>query len=75
MVAGNSAIIPHSFFDPVRPMPSAIAAEMGETAFGTLHFQALFGIAIVLFAITFVSNILTEVVRTRIVRKTGGGGG
>ena len=73
MVAGNSAIIPHSIFDPVRPMPSAVAAEMGETAFGTLHFQALFGIAIVLFAITFVSNILTEIVRSRIVRKSGGG--
>lgn len=60
MVAGGSAIIPNSIFDPVRPMTSAIAAEMGETIMGSSHFHALFGIAIILFMITFVSNLITE---------------
>jgi len=69
MVAGNSSKIPRSLLDSVRPMSSTIAAEMGETAFGTLHFHALFGIAIVLFVITFVLNIITEFVRHRFIIK------
>lgn len=62
MVAGGSARIPHSIFESVRPMPSTIAAEMGETVMGDAHYFALFGIAIVLFIITFVSNTVTELV-------------
>lgn len=68
MVAGNSAIIPRSVLQPVRPMTSAIAAEMGETVIGSLHFKALFGIAVILFIITFFSNIITEWVRGSIKR-------
>ncbi len=63
MVAGGAAQIPDSLFDPVRPMPATIAAEMGETAIGTPHFHALYGIAIVLFIITFVSILLIEILR------------
>lgn len=63
MVAGNSAIIPTSIFDSVRPMTSTIAAEMGETPVGSLHYNALFGIGIVLFIITFLLNIFTEFIR------------
>lgn len=62
MVAGGSARIPHSIFESVRPLPSTIAAEMGETVMGDTHYYALFAIAIVLFVITFVSNIITELV-------------
>jgi len=65
MVAGNSALISTSIFQPVRPMPSAIASEMAETAFQSSHFQALFGIAIVLFIMTFITNIITEFVKSR----------
>lgn len=68
MVAGNSAVIPTSIFRPVRPMPSTIAAEMGETIMNSLHFKALFGIALVLFMITFISNIITQAVRGSIKR-------
>lgn len=69
MVAGGSAIIPKSIFQPVRPMTSAIAAEMGETVVGDNHYRALFGIAIVLFLIIFASNLLTETVKRKIKRK------
>jgi len=62
MVAGGAAVIPHTLFQPVRPMTSTIAAEMGESAVGSLHFQSLFGIAIILFIITFFSNLLTEMI-------------
>jgi len=60
MVAGGAAQIPKNIFQPVRPMPATIAAEMGETVIGSPHFHALFGIAIVLFLITFVSILITE---------------
>ncbi|MFO7896611.1 MAG: phosphate ABC transporter permease subunit PstC [Candidatus Cloacimonadales bacterium] len=60
MIAGGAAQLPTSAFDPVRPMTSSIATEMAETPMGTPHFHALFGIAIVLFVITFGLNIITE---------------
>lgn len=61
MVAGGAARIPNSIFDPVRPMPASIAAEMGETSFGLeMHYFALFAIAMVLFLITFLFNLLAD---------------
>lgn len=62
MVAGGSARIPDSIFSSSRPMTSAIAAEMGETVVGDLHYSSLFAIAIVLFLLTFITNIITELV-------------
>lgn len=58
MVAGGAAIIPESIFDPVRPMPANIAAEMGNTPFRSEHYHALFAIGLVLFAFTFVFNMI-----------------
>ena len=60
MVAGGSAQIPNSIFSSVRLMPSTIAAEMGETAFGSNHYFSLYAISIVLFIIIFVSVILVD---------------
>ena len=71
MVAGGSAIIPKSFFDPVRPMTAAIAAEMGETSIGSDHFYALFAIALILFLITFIFNIIAEIVSRKYRLKLG----
>jgi phosphate transport system permease protein len=65
MVAGGAAVIPRSFFDPVRPMTSAIAAEMGEAPMGSDHYHALFAIALVLFLFTFVFNIIAELISRR----------
>lgn len=62
MVAGGAAKIPGSIFDSARPMTSTIAAEMGETVMGDLHYRSLFALAILLFLITFISNLVTEVV-------------
>ncbi len=58
MVAGGAAIIPESIFDPVRPMPANIAAEMGNTPFRSDHYHALFAIGLVLFVFTFVFNMI-----------------
>ncbi len=69
MIAGNSAVIPTSIFNSVRPMTSTIAAEMGETPVGSLHYNALFGIGMVLFIITFGLNFIAEFVREGIRKK------
>jgi len=59
MVAGGSALIPTSFFAPIRPLTSNIAAEMAEAPVGGDHYHALFAIGIILFVITFVFNVLS----------------
>ncbi|MDD5073224.1 MAG: phosphate ABC transporter permease subunit PstC [Candidatus Omnitrophica bacterium] len=74
MVAGGAAVIPHSFFEPVRPMTSAIAAEMGEAPMGSAHYHSLFAIALVLFLITFVFNIIAELISRKFRIKLGLGG-
>jgi len=60
MVSGGAAIMPKSIFDPVRPMTSTIAAEMGESAVGSQHYHALFAIGLILFLITLIFNIIAE---------------
>lgn len=71
MVAGGAAVIPKSFFDPVRPMTAAIAAEMGEAPMGSDHFHALFAIALILFLITFIFNVIAEAISRRYRIKLG----
>ncbi|RJX28775.1 MAG: phosphate ABC transporter permease subunit PstC [Desulfarculus sp.] len=58
MVAGGAAQIPGSIFDSVRPLPASIAAEMGETPFGSEHYHALFAIGMVLFLMTLAFNLV-----------------
>ena len=65
MVAGGAAMIPGSIFDPVRPLPASIAAEMAETPFGSPHYHALFAIGIVLFIFTLLFTLLAD----RLARK------
>lgn len=65
MVAGGAAVIPHWIFDPVRPMPSAIAAEMAEAAHGSLHYHALFGVGAILFLITLILSIISDFISKR----------
>ncbi|MFW5488692.1 MAG: phosphate ABC transporter permease subunit PstC [Desulfovibrio sp.] len=60
MVAGGAALIPTSIFDPVRPMPASIAAEMAEAPFRSDHYHALFAIGIVLFLFTLLFNIVAD---------------
>jgi len=60
MVAGGAAVIPHWIFDPSRPMPSAIAAEMGEAPYRSLHYHALFGVGAILFIITFILSLVSD---------------
>ncbi|NQV36443.1 MAG: phosphate ABC transporter permease subunit PstC [Candidatus Marinimicrobia bacterium] len=60
MVTGNTAKLTLSPFDSVRTMTATIAAEMGEVAFGSSHYAALFWVGIVLMLITFGLNVLAQ---------------
>lgn len=60
MVAGGAAVIPYGIFDPARPMPAAIAAEMAEAPYQSLHYHALFGVGALLFLITFLLSLLSD---------------
>jgi len=71
MVAGGAAVVPKSLFDPVRPMTSTIAAEMGEAVVGSLHFSALFAIGLFLFVITLGINVMAEIISRRFRLKLG----
>lgn len=65
MVTGNAAVIPTSFFEPVRTIPATIAAELGEAPAGGAHYEALFMLGVVLFVITLLLNIAVESISTR----------
>jgi phosphate transport system permease protein len=71
MVTGNAPAMslgPGMLLQPVRTMTATIAAEMGEVAQGSVHYQVLFAIGLVLFLITFAVNSVAGWV----VRRTGG---
>ena len=61
MITGNAARIPQSIFQPVRTLTATIAAEMGEAVQGSDHYFALFAIGIVLFLMTFVINLISDI--------------
>ncbi|MCX5777433.1 MAG: phosphate ABC transporter permease subunit PstC [Candidatus Firestonebacteria bacterium] len=66
MITGNAAAIPESIFDPVRTMTATIAAEMGETVKGSMHYKGLFAIGLVLFVITFIINFIADTFLNRV---------
>jgi phosphate transport system permease protein len=62
MACGNSQAMPHSFLDSVRTMTATIAIELGETAYGSPHYHSLFVIGFVLFLMTFVVNLVSDII-------------
>jgi phosphate transport system permease protein len=62
MATGHSVRIPTGALDPVRTLTATIAAELGETAVGSDHYQVLFIIGILLFSITFVVNLSADLI-------------
>lgn len=62
MATGHAINFPTSVFDSVRALTATIAAELGETAVGSPHYKALFTIGVSLFVITFVINLVADLV-------------
>lgn len=63
MVTGNAAVIPTKFTEPVRTIPATIAAELGEASIGGMQYQALFLLGAILFVITLLMSIWSEIIR------------
>lgn len=69
MASGNAANITSDIFTSVRTMTATIAAEMGEVSQGSDHYFALFFIGIVLFTITFILNLIAEIIINKMRKK------
>ena len=62
MATGCALAMPKSFLDSVQTMTSTIAIELGEVPYDTTHYYALFAIGLVLFIITFMINMISDMV-------------
>lgn len=61
----HAAHLTTSPFDSVRALTSTIAAELGGTVHGSGGYQALFTLALLLFLVTFIVNLLADVLVRR----------
>ena len=64
MASGHRLMAPDSVFDSAATITATIAAELGEAAVGSDHYQVLFVLGGLLFVVTMVINLLAD----RIVR-------
>jgi phosphate transport system permease protein len=65
MATGNAPAFPKGFFSSIRTMTATIAIELGEVPYFTTHYYALFAIGLVLFIITFIVNLISDIVLHR----------
>jgi len=68
MATGHAVQIPHGLLDSVRTLTANIAAELGEAPVHSEHYRVLFLTGVLLFIITFVINLLADLV-VRGIRK------
>jgi len=64
LVIGNVVKLP-SFLEPGIVLTSVILLEMGEAVIGSLHYNALFCLAIILFIIVFILSILSNYILSK----------
>lgn len=62
MATGHAVHIPTSPLDSVRTLTATIAAELGEAAKGSDHYQVLFVIGMLLFGMTFIINLSADLI-------------
>lgn len=72
MASGNASILSASAFDSTRTMTATVAAELAETVFGGPHYRVLFLIGLLLFVITFLSNLVGAITIERLKARLGG---
>ena len=70
MVTGNAAVMPNSIFNSVRTIPATIAAELGEAPADGAHYKALFLLGCIVFVITMVISIISEMISKKKNYKT-----
>ena len=62
MATGNARAFPKGFLSSIRTMTADIAIELGEVPYFTTHYYALFAIGLVLFIMTFVINLASDII-------------
>ena len=72
MASGNASIVSWSLFDSTRTMTATIAAELAETVVDGHHYRILFLVGALLFIVTFVSNLVADVVIHRLKSRLEG---
>jgi phosphate transport system permease protein len=72
MATGHSVQVPHSLLDPVRTLTATIAAELGETVEGGLHYRVLFLIGSLLMLMTLAVNLTADLIVKGIKGKQSG---
>jgi len=66
MASGNAGVMSWSLLDSARTITATIAAELGEAVQGSPHYRVLFMIGVLLFVVTFLSNLAGELVMQRL---------
>jgi phosphate transport system permease protein len=68
----SASVMSWSIFDSARSITTTIAAEMAEAVAGGHHYRILFMLGAILFAVTFVANLIGDVVIHRLKHKLEG---
>lgn len=66
IASGNASILSGNFLDPCRTLTATIAAELGEPVVGSHHYRMLFMLGTLLFVVTFLTNLVGDVVMNRL---------
>ena len=69
MASGNAAELTFNLLHSVRTITATIAGELGEVAFGSPHYYSLFFIGTFLLIITFIINLISELIIARMRKK------
>jgi len=72
MASGNAGLMGWSLFDSTRTITATIAAELSETVFGGQHYRLLFMLGALLFAVTFLANLVADLVIHRLKNRLEG---
>ncbi|HTY08253.1 MAG TPA: phosphate ABC transporter permease subunit PstC [Candidatus Edwardsbacteria bacterium] len=72
MAAGNAPQFTFDLLQSTRTMTATIAAELGEVVFGSAHYHTLFFLGLLLFAVTFVINLVSWSLFDRLMAKLYG---
>jgi phosphate transport system permease protein len=62
MATGNAPALTFNFLNAIQTMTATIAIELGEVPYNTTHYYALFVIGLVLFIMTFVVNLVSDII-------------
>jgi len=66
MASGNASVVSWSLLDSTRTITATIAHELGEVVFGSPHYRILFLIGVLLFVVTFLTNLAADLIMHRL---------